>query len=62
MTTASSLMVRPSPVSAQSAETTGEVKQRRGQIGQEDIGSGIGQLSVDGDGFFERSETIYFSA
>ena len=58
MVTASSIAARASSRRPRSARQIGLVVQRRGEVGQEGVGAGGGELPVGGDGFLDRGQGI----
>ena len=58
MVTASSIAASASSRRPRSARRSRLVVQRHGEVGQERVGPGGGQLPVDGDGFLDRGQRL----
>ena len=58
MVTASSIAARASSRRPRLGQAVRLVVQRRGEVGQERVGAGLGELAVDGDGFLDRGQGL----
>ena len=56
--TASSIAARASSRRPRLGQAARQVVQRRGEVGQERVGAGLGELAADGDGFLDRGQGL----